>query len=134
MTIKEFANSLSISPQAVYKRLKGAGIALDSIRQENSSELTDEGLKQLETLFENTVEKTVNESTIEPVELTALKVENEFLKQRIADLTADRDRWAALAEAAQQTAQQAQALNMANLKALPAPRRSLWDVITGKKA
>lgn len=133
MTIKEFAKQQSISPQAVYQRLKAAGIPIDSIREGKTSELTPDGLEKLSSLFLKPVENPVKEETVSMNQFKALQLENEFLKKRIEELTADRDRWAAQAEAAQQTAQQAQALNMANLKALPAPRQSIWERITGRR-
>lgn len=133
MTIKEFAKQHSISPQAVYQRLKASGIPIDSIREGKTAELTQEGLEKLSSLFVKPVDNAVKEETVSISQFNALQVENEFLKKRIEELTADRDRWAAQAEAAQQTAQQAQALNMANLKALPAPRQSIWERITGKR-
>lgn len=133
MTIKEFAKQQSISPQAVYQRLKAAGIPIDSIREGKTSELTPDGLEKLSSLFLKPVENSVKEETVSINQFKALQLENEFLKKRIEELTADRDRWAAQAEAAQQTAQQAQALNMANLKALPAPRQSIWERITGRR-
>ena len=137
MTIKEFAKQQSISPQAVYQRLKAAGIPIDSIREGKTSELTPDGLEKLSSLFlkpvEKAVENPVKEETVSMNQFKDLQLENEFLKKRIEELTADRDRWAAQAEAAQQTAQQAQALNMANLKALPAPRQSIWERITGRR-
>lgn len=137
MTIKEFAKQQSISPQAVYQRLKVAGIPLDSIRDGKTSEITPDGLEKLSSLFlkpvEKDVENSVKEENFSINQFKALQLENEFLKKRIEELTADRDRWAAQAEAAQQTAQQAQALNMANLKALPAPRQSIWERITGRR-
>ncbi|MGN1119528.1 MAG: hypothetical protein ACI4Q4_04165 [Oscillospiraceae bacterium] len=133
MTIKEFAKQQSISPQAVYQRLKAAGIPIDSIREGKTSELTPDGLEKLSSLFLKPVENSAKEETVSINQFKALQLENEFLKNRIEELTADRDRWAAQAEAAQQTAQQAQALNMANLKALPAPRQSIWERITGRR-
>ena len=48
MTIKEFAKSQSISTQAVYQKLKTAKIPLSSIKQDNSQELTEDGIKLLE--------------------------------------------------------------------------------------
>ncbi len=137
MTIKELAQELSISTQAIYQRLKTAGIHLDNIKRDKSAHLTDEGITQIRAMFGKTVENSTNKPTDQ---LTALQIENALLKERIAELTADRDRWAAMAAAAQeqataaqQTAQQAQALNLGTLKALPAPRRSLLSWLKREK-
>lgn len=123
MTIKEFAKEMGISTQAIYQRIKGAGIKLDSLKMTGSQELSDEGRKQLAQLF------TRQQSTNDDLQ-KALQTENEFLKQRCKELEADRDRWQKATEQAQQLAAQAQALSLARL---PAPRRSLLDWLRGKK-
>lgn len=123
MNIKEFAKSIGISTQAVYQRIKGAGIALDSLKEPGTQDLSEDGKKQLAQLF--TKQQTTNDGLQK-----SLQTENEFLKQRCADLEADRDRWQRAAEQAQQLAAQAQALSLARL---PAPRRSLLDWLRRKQ-
>lgn len=123
MTIKELAKELGISTQAIYQRIKAAGIQLDSLKEPGSQELSEDGRKQLAQLF------TKQQSTNDDLQKT-LQTENEFLKQRCKELEADRDRWQQAAEQAQQLAAQAQALSLARL---PAPRRSLLDWLRGKK-
>ena len=130
MTIKQFAKKYSISPQAVYQKLKAAGIPLSDIKQGNSQELTEEGIKQLESIF-------VKKSKEESAEVERLKVENQLLKAQIEEIKADRDRWAELAKTAQESLQreqqathQAQAIQMATLQAMQ--KRSLWARLTGK--
>lgn len=123
MNIKEFAKSIGISTQAVYQRIKGAGIALDSLKEPGTQDLSEDGKKQLAQLF--TKQQTTNDDLQK-----SLQTENEFLKQRCADLEADRDRWQRAAEQAQQLAAQAQALSLARL---PAPRRSLLDWLRRKQ-
>lgn len=123
MNIKEFAKSIGISTQAVYQRIKGAGIALDSLKEPGTQDLSEDGKKQLAQLF--TKQQTTNDDLQK-----SLQTENEFLKQRCADLEAARDRWQRAAEQAQQLAAQAQALSLARL---PAPRRSLLDWLRRKQ-
>ena len=130
MTIKEFAKIYSISTQAVYQKLKAQGIKPNEIKQGNSQELTEEGIKQLESIF-------VKKSKEESAEVERLKVENQLLKQQIEELKADRDRWAELARTAQESLQreqqathQAQAIQMATIQAMQ--KRSLWARLTGK--
>lgn len=130
MTIKEVAKQRGISPQAVYARLKAAGIDAASITDAKTHQITEEGLKQIDNLFEKQSNKT---STIDSQDnrLESLQAEIESLKARLKAAEEQRDEWKAQADAwkeaaqqAQQTAQQAQALNMATLqgiiKALPA--------------
>ncbi len=130
MTIKQFANQQAISTQAVYKKLKRAGINPTSIKQGDTQEITEEGIKLLCQLFDN--QSTETEQSTE-----ALKVEIKLLNQRLQELTADRDRWAEIAKTAQealqreqQATQQAQALQMATLQTLKRP--SIWARLTGK--
>lgn len=123
MTIKEFSKELGISTQAIYQRIKAAGIQLDSLKTPGSHELSDEGRKQLAQLF--TKQQPTNGDLQK-----SLQAENELLKQRCKELEADRDRWQHVAEQAQQLAAQAQALSLARL---PAPRRSLLEWLRGKK-
>ena len=130
MTIKQFAKKYSISPQAVYQKLKAAGITLTDIKQGNTQELTEEGIKRLESIF-------VKKSKEESAEVERLKVENQLLKAQIEEIKADRDRWAELAKTAQESLQreqqathQAQAIQMATLQAMQ--KRSLWARLTGK--
>lgn len=123
MTIKEFSKGLGISTQAIYQRIKAAGIQLDSLKTPGSNELSDEGRKQLAQLF--TKQQPTNGDLQK-----SLQAENELLKQRCKELEADRDRWQHVAEQAQQLAAQAQALSLARL---PAPRRSLLEWLRGKK-
>lgn len=122
MTIKEFSKELGISTQAVYQRIKAAGIQLDSLKEPESQELSESGRKQLAQLF--TKQQSTNDDLIK-----SLQTENEFLKQRCKELEADRDRWQQATEQAQQLAAQAQALSMARL---PAPRRSLLDWLSSR--
>ncbi len=122
MTIKEFSKELGISTQAVYQRIKAAGIQLDSLKEPGSQELSEDGRKQLAQLF--TKQQSTNDDLIK-----SLQTENEFLKQRCKELEADRDRWQQATEQAQQLAAQAQALSMARL---PAPRRSLLDWLSSR--
>ena len=130
MTIKQFAKKYSISPQAVYQKLKAAGITLTDIKQGNTQELTEEGIKRLESIF-------VKKSKEESAEVERLKVENQLLKAQIEEIKADRDRWAELAKTAQESLQreqqathQAQAIQMATIQAMQ--KRSLWARLTGK--
>ena len=130
MTIKQFAKIYSISTQAVYQKLKAQGIKPNEIKQGNTQELTEEGIKQLEKIF-------TKKSKEESESIEGLKVENQLLKQQIEELKADRDRWAELAKTAQESLQreqqathQAQAIQMATIQAIQ--KRSLWARLTGK--
>lgn len=138
MTIKQFAKKYSISTQAVYQKLKAANIPLTDIKQGDTQELTDEGIKQLEKIFAKK-----NKENTETIE--RLKIENQLLNDQIKEIRADRERWVIAAKTAQealaaaqealqreqQATHQAQAIQMATIQAI-GPKRSLWARITGK--
>ena len=83
MTLKEYAASIGVSVQAVYKRLKANGLNLDALRDKETGHLTDEGLKEVEKLFN--LDSTKSEDL-------RLKMEVERLKALVETITAERDR------------------------------------------
>ncbi len=148
MTIKEFAKNQGVSSQAVYQKIKAAGIELSSIKKENSSELSEDGLKILKSIFTKKDED--NSRKIEELKskLTEQQSEIEKLIAEMGELKAERDSWkeqaekmTAIAEAAQKQTDnmqeallRAQAINMASLQAAAkTPRLSWWQRITGKR-
>jgi len=162
MTIKEFAKGQGITTQAVYQRIKAAGIDLAGIKKSNSAELTAEGLEALRNLFtkneggsgakiaeykaaiaslQTQVEKLKEEKAEARAELEAAKQSAEQWRQQAEQqaeaVKAAQTIAAKLQEALereQQTAQQAQALNMASIQAFKKPPRlSLWQRLTGKR-
>ena len=148
MTIKDFAKSQGVTTQAIYQRIKAAGIDLASIKKESSAELTAEGLETCKRLYSKPDETIKKENKALKERLEALEKENNALQmdleskkqeiekkeREIERITAERDRWASMAEAAQETAQRAQALQMASIQALKKPPRlSWWQRLTGKR-
>ena len=162
MTIKEFAKGQGITTQAVYQRIKAAGIDLAGIKKSNSAELTAEGLETLRNIFaknessngakiaeykatiaslQTQVEKLKEEKAAAREELEAAKQSAESWREQAAQQAEAVKAAQAIAaklqealEREQQTAQQAQALNMASIQALKAsPRLSWWQRLTGKR-
>ena len=145
MTIKEFAKNQGVSSQAVYQKIKAAGIELSSIKKENSSELSEDGLKILKSIFTKKDED--NSRKIEELKskLTEQQSEIEKLIAEMGELKAERDSWKEQAEKIAEAAQKqtdnmqeallrAQAINMASLQAAAkTPRLSWWQRITGKR-
>lgn len=163
MTIKEFAKGQGVTTQAVYQRIKAAGIDLATIKKGKTAELTAEGLETLSNLFakneggngvkiaefkamiaslQTQVEKLTDEKAGLVKELEAAKQSAEEWQKQAAQqaeaVKAAQGIAAKLQEALeneQRTAQQAQALNMASIQALKQPPRlSLWQRLTGKRA
>ena len=141
MTIKEFAKEKGVTLQAVYQKIKAAGLELKDIKDSETQELTQNGLNELDKLFSKNKDIQSINLTALKIELEKLKAENEILKQQRNDLESQLDSWKEQTKAqqetinglqtalqqAQQTALQAQALNMASIKLLPPPRKSIWD-------
>ena len=151
MTVKEFAKNQGITTQAVYQRIKAAGVDLPSIQKENSPELTAEGLKTLRAIFAKENGETGRKTAELKKKLTEQEIKIEKLTEEAAELRKERDGWREQAERAaefartsqeiaakmqeallqaQETAQRAQALEMARIQAA-APRRSLWQRLIG---
>lgn len=51
MTVKEFAALAGVSHQAIYKKLKGRGVALDKLKDKETGQLTAEGETLLRSIF-----------------------------------------------------------------------------------
>lgn len=108
MTIKEFAKSKGISTQAVYQRIKNAGIQLDTIR--DAQGLTQDGLQRLDELFATPAQN-------------GSQAQIQALRDALEDMRKQRDHWqrqaeqmAAALEVAQRIADQAQQLNAATIQ------------------
>ena len=82
MTLKEFAASVGVSVQAVYKRLKANGLNLDQLRDKGTGHFTDEGLKEVERIF--------SQNSTKSTEVDKLKTEVERLKTQVEMLTDER--------------------------------------------
>ena len=122
MTIKEFAKNQGITTQAVYARIKAAGVELSSIKKEKSPELTTEGLEILNSIFEkgegaNAAKISEYKATIARLQAQLEKMERELEEARNnaekekegADgWRAQSDYWREIAEKAQETALNAQ--------------------------
>lgn len=131
VTIKQFADAHGVSVQAVYQRMKKAKIDIESSKDAETGELTASAREQLEKMF-------TSKRSTDGIELERLKVENEFLKQRIdelqqrlADLASERDSWRRQAEKEQQLVAQAQAV--IRLPGATQGKTSFWHRITGRK-
>lgn len=153
MTIKEFAKEKGITTQAVYQRIKAAGLDFKALKKENSPELTKDGITILNGLFDkNRVQNESKTSEIK-AKITALQLEVEKLKEENERLRNDRDAWKEQAESwkasataaqeissriqaaleqAQEIAQREQALHLTALKTASQRRLTLKERITGR--
>ena len=76
MTIKEIAERAGLSHQAIYKRLKARGVALDQIKNKDTGELTAEGEALLLELF-NLQDQTEREAPPPPEKAAPPAAEDE---------------------------------------------------------
>lgn len=120
MTIKELSTKLKVSPQAIYKRLRAAGISVEGLKDKETGELTEEGKAAVMALFSplNQVENSFNQ--VERIEVERLKAQVETMQAEIDYLRKALDQ-----------AQQLQGMALQRM-ALPAPRHSWWSKLFGK--
>lgn len=79
MTIKQYAKTVGISPQAVYQRLKTNKVKIESLTEKGTGEITGEGMAILDKLFDP------KNRQIKPVKDERI----EALEKQILDLRAD---------------------------------------------
>ena len=151
MTILDIANRYNVSVQAVYKRIKRAGLSLESLKMPgNTSELTPDGARTVLSLYvqNNPVNSTAIDTpgAVQSELIASITIERDELKARCSELTEENaalkaetaearktiaaltDQLARLTEqamqqaaTAQRLADQAQQLHALQLKALPQP-------------
>ena len=125
MTIKQAAEKYGISVQAIYSRLKKNGISLETLKDADTGELTDDAMVVLDKLFdkENREKRESFNSTIERLqgEVNRLNNENVELVEKLklaekenTELKEERERILTIA-------QQAQELHKAALERLLPP-------------
>lgn len=90
MKIKEFAETQSITTQAVYQRLrnhaKKNGKQLSDYVSEDTSEITENGYKVLQFLYKQPVKQREKKATADTDRLNTLTTENERLSLLIKSL------------------------------------------------
>ena len=94
MTIKQMAEKLEVSPQAVYQRLKKNHIAVNTITDSKTKELTADGELVLEKLFQ--LEEPIKPTKQDMVEelkkqLIAVREENAGLIEKLKALESEVD-------------------------------------------
>ena len=81
MKVKEFADSQGITPQAVYQRLrnkaKKTGKQLSDYISDDTSEITEEGYKVLQSLYKQPVKQKESKRTVDNDRVNALSTELE---------------------------------------------------------
>lgn len=140
MTVKEAAALYSISPQAIYQRLKSKGVDIRTIKNK-AGELTPEGEQLLEDLFDRTsvtgegdpvISQAQQEQKKQDEALTLqvekLTAEVDFLKAQVEILKEERDY---LRRALDQS-QQLHAMTMRMLPPAPAERRGVFSWLASR--
>ena len=122
MTIRDVAELTGLTHQAVYKRIKTAGISLASVKDKETGQLTPDGEAAILELF-NLESKPVEKKVAESPEVAELRTrvaelskEVEGLRKQVETIEAERD----YLRTALSNAQQLQAMTLSKF-ALPAP-------------
>ena len=125
MTVKEYAKSIGLSPQAVYKKLNRSGIELKTLKDSNTGHLTQSGIAILDGIFQPVVNQESTETQPVDNQVTELKVrlkvqekQIEMLETQVAMLTDERDNL-------RKELERSQALQAAALAKIPTPAPAL---------
>lgn len=97
MKIKEFATGRGISVQAVYNRLKNAGIDTKQLMADTHGTLSDYGLSILDSLYNSEVQSTP--FTLQDID--GLKIQITDLQEKVKALEKERDSFKQAAEVLQ---------------------------------
>ena len=126
MKVKEFAESQGITPQAVYQRLrnksKKAGKQLSDYVSDDTSEITEEGYKVLQSLYKQPVKQKENKRTVDSDRVNTLSTEldkKELLIKSLETQLRDKEREISLLEESLQHERQ---VNRMLLESLPKER------------
>jgi len=153
MTIPEFAKLADRTPQAIYARLKQEKISVSELQEDDKKTLSQDGLSILSSLFHvSAKEIKLEERNIQTSEefeqnkifqdketaqlkrkLEQLSQENEQLKIENAELKATAAGKDQLIAALTARAEFAEKISLQRLPGETAPRRTLWERITGRK-
>ena len=152
MTIPEFAKLADRTPQAIYARLKQEKISISELQEDDKKTLSQDGLSILSSLFHvSAKEIKLEERNIQTSEefeqnkifqdketaqlkrqLEQLRQENEQLKIENAELRATVAGKQQLIDELKARVEFAEKMSLQRLPGETAPRRSLWERITGK--
>ena len=93
MTVKQMAEKLGVSPQAIYQRLKKNGVTVGKLIDQKNKELTPDGELVIEKLFSQPDEafKPTKQGVIEELnkQLSTVREENATLVERLKALEAE---------------------------------------------
>lgn len=133
MTIKQYAENIGISQQAVYQRLKEQGVSISNLKDRDGKNLSPEGIKTLDSFFEKRIENTLDGKDKETgARLNHLEAENAILR-------AENEKLKAILEAKEETAsilksqlEYMQKLNAATLQRIPDHKPAFLQRLIGR--
>jgi transcriptional regulator with XRE-family HTH domain len=143
MTIKQMADKLGVSPQAIYQKLKKNGVEVYKLTDKKTKELTGEAEVIITKLFSGDPaeikpsKQTVIDSLQEQVQ--ALRTENAVLVERVKHLEEKVSTLSTDKDTLQKALDKAQDLHQQSLAFLPAagqtsPERLTWkERFTGRR-
>lgn len=132
MTVKEFAQSIGKSSQAVYQKIKERGILLDNLKDKDGKNLSQEGLSVLASLFNNEPLKVDEKDKELKAKIQHLEEENAILKAELEKskvLLQMKDEMVDMLKNQLDYMQRLQALT---LQRIPDHRPTLWQRLTGR--
>ena len=138
MKVKEFAESQGITTQAVYQRLKNkakkSGKQLSDYVSGDTSEITEDGYKVLQSLYKQPVKQRETKSTIDNDRVNSLSVElekKEVLIKSLENRLQDKEREISRLE---ETVEHERQVNRLLLESLPRERPGFFKrLFAGKQ-
>ena len=143
MTIRDIAQRTGLTHQAIYKRIKAHGVALDTLKDKSTGQFTPEGealILELFALASTATEADATEVARLTTQVAELTTEVEKLRNQVATLENERDFLRVTLEREQQ-------LHGITLTKIPTPPtalpegrseptrgrlKALWDKVRGK--
>ena len=138
MKVKEFAESQGITTQAVYQRLKNkakkSGKQLSDYVSGDTSEITEDGYKVLQSLYKQPVKQRETKSTVDNDRVNSLSVElekKEVLIKSLENRLQDKEREISRLE---ETVEHERQVNRLLLESLPRERPGFFKrLFAGKQ-
>lgn len=128
MTLKEYAAEKGVSVQAVYKRLKAAGLKVESLKNKETGHLTAFGLNRLNQIFSTEFSTDLTpqpEAERFKPEVEKLKIEVERLKAQVEKAKAEAEALRSERDYLRGALENAQKLQAATLSKVPTPPPAL---------
>ena len=137
MKVKEFAETQGITTQAVYQRLKNrakkTGKQLSDYVSTDTSEITEEGYKILQSLYKQPVKQKSQKTTVDTVRISELTTELEKLKEIIKGLQGRIEEKDKIISTLEESVAHERQMNRLLVEAYPKQKTGIFGRLFGKK-